>query len=149
MTHRLALLTFAVLLATAPARSEWSRGGNSEVPLDGSGTSWLVRATLNGKYTGLFLLDTGASYCVLAPSIVNRLDIAPTGERVTVQTANGTVTAPVVRVASIDVGKGRARDVLAVVHPAIGPPLAGVIGLSFLNNFTYAIDPRRKVLRLD
>jgi hypothetical protein len=30
----------------------------------------------------------------------------------------------------------------------VAPPLDGVIGLSFLNNFSYAVDPRRRVLRL-
>lgn len=147
MTRRLALLAAATLLAT-PVGAEWSRGGTGEVPLDGGGTSWLVRATINGRYTGLFLLDTGASYCVLSPSIAHRLDIPPTGEVVSMQTANGTVRAPIVRV-NIDVGKSRARDVVAVVHPTLAPPIAGLIGLSFLNNFTYAIDSRRRVLRLD
>jgi len=150
MSRRVSLLVLTLLVLTkAPARTEWSRGGNGEVPLDGSGTSWVVRATINGKYTGSFLIDTGASYCVLAPSVAERLAITPTGEHVVVQTANGTVSAPVVRVATIDVGKNRARDVLAVVHPAIGPPLAGVIGLSFLNNFSYGIDSKRRLLRLD
>jgi predicted aspartyl protease len=67
---------------------------------------------------------------------------------VQLQTANGVVTAPLVRLHSVDVGGNRARDVAAVVHPAVPPPLDGVIGLSFLDHFTYAVDPRRHILRL-
>ena len=37
---------------------------------------------------------------------------------------------------------------MAVVHPAVPAPLDGVIGLSFLDHFTYAVNPRRHVLRL-
>jgi len=135
-----------VLLA-GPARAEWAAGAQSEVPLDGDGAAWRVRATLDGNVSGLFLLDTGASLCVLAPTVARRLRLAPAGQ-VQLQTANGVVTAPLVQLRSIDVGGNRARDVMAVVHPAVPPPLDGVIGLSFLDHFTYSVDPRRHVLRL-
>jgi len=35
------------------------------VPLDGTGGAWRVRATLDGSMTGLFLVDTGASFVTL------------------------------------------------------------------------------------
>jgi len=150
MSRRLlcCLHVLTVLLALAPAHAEWSSGGSSQVPLDGSPNGWHVRATLNGGFSGLFLLDTGASFCVLAPSTARALDLAMSGEQVQVQTANGTVRAPAVRLRTLDVGGNRARDVRAVVHNALPPPLAGIIGLSFLNNFSYAIDPKWRVLRL-
>jgi len=134
----------AALLAT-PTAADW---GTTEVPLDGNGKSWLVHATLNGTVTGLFLLDTGASYCVLPPTTARRLGIKPTGEQMDLHTANGVVHAPVVRLRTVQIGSHRARDVAAVVHGAVAPPLDGVIGLSYLNNYSYSIDPRRKTLRL-
>ena len=148
-----AALLVAILSCTASAaRAEWTSPGGNEVPLDGNGTSWLVHATLNGRVTGLFLLDTGASYCVLAPATAQRLGLSPTaGEagEAELKTANGVVHAPVVRLRTVDVGSNRAHDVPAVVHTAVAPPLDGVIGLSYLNNFTtYSIDSRRRVLRL-
>ena len=147
MTRLVLLLGVASALLAEPTRAEWAAGAQSEVPLDGDGAAWRVRATLDGNVSGLFLLDTGASLCVLAPTVARRLRLAPAGQ-VQLQTANGVVTAPLVQLRSIDVGGNRARDVMAVVHPAVSPPLDGVIGLSFLDHFTYSVDPRRHVLRL-
>ncbi|HYR96700.1 MAG TPA: retropepsin-like aspartic protease [Candidatus Binatus sp.] len=151
MRHRpiaVAVLLVA-LVSTTLARAEWTAAGGGEVPLDGNGQSWLVHATLNGRVTGLFLLDTGASYCVLAPTTARRLGLPATSERAELRTANGVVHAPLVRLRTVDVGKNRAKDVAAVVHTAVSAPLDGVIGLSYLNNFsTYSIDSRRRTLRL-
>ncbi len=33
-------------------------------------------------------------------------------------------------------------------HDAVAAPLDGVLGLNFLNRFQYAVDPKRRVLRL-
>lgn len=150
MTDRRSVLLAAALLfaALSPAYAQWSSSGQAEVPLDGNGQSWLVRATLNGSVSGLFLLDTGASYCVLSQNAARRLSLPPSGARISLRTANGVVQAPVVRIGSVTVGGSRARDIDAVVHEAVAPPLDGIIGLSFLNHFTYAVDPRRRVLRL-
>ena len=57
-----------------------------------------VEATINGRTEALFLLDTGASYCVIAPSLARQLALPPTGSFATVLTANGAVRAPVVLV---------------------------------------------------
>ena len=147
MIRLLLLLGVASALVAQPIRAEWAAGAQSEVALEGDGATWRVRATLDGNVSGLFLLDTGASLCVLAPTLARRLGLAPGGQ-VQLQTANGIVTAPLVRLRTVDVGGNRARDIAAVVHPAVPPPLDGVIGLSFLDHFTYAIDPRRHILRL-
>jgi clan AA aspartic protease (TIGR02281 family) len=144
----LGCLALACALAATAAHGEWMSGGGSEVPLDGDGRSWIVRARLNGSFTGLFLVDTGATACVLGPATARALDVEESGRSMPMQTANGVVSAPVVRLRTVEVGGNRARDVEAVVHPAVPPPLAGIIGLSYLNNFRYQIDPRRRVLRL-
>lgn len=147
MIRRLALLLLA-LAFVRHADADWAATGQSEIPLEGTGSTWMVHATLNGTVSGLFLLDTGASFCVLAPSTARRLSLSGSGQSIDLRTANGTVSAPLVKLRTVDVGGNRARDVQAVVHPALGPPYDGVIGLSFLNNFQYGIDPRRHILRL-
>jgi clan AA aspartic protease (TIGR02281 family) len=144
---RLAALVLIAALAL-PARAQWASGGTTEVPLQGDGNKWVVRATLNGTVDGDFLLDTGASFCVLSPTLARRLGAEATGRYVDLQSANGVVRAPVVELKSIDVGGNRVRGVTAVVHPAVSAGLDGIIGLSYLNNFSYGVDPRRKVLRL-
>ena len=145
---RAAALLLALLLGTAPSHGERPAPGGL-VPLRGDGTSWMVHVVVNGRVRGLFLLDTGASYCVVAPSLARSLGLPPTGSFATVHTANGVVRAPVVRVASLVLGDTHARDVQAIVHDAVGPPLDGVIGLNFLNRYRYAIDPQRRVLELE
>jgi clan AA aspartic protease (TIGR02281 family) len=142
--RRLALLLLLALVA--PAAAEPSLG--SEVPLRGDGSRWIVQATLDGRARGLFLVDTGASYCVIAPALARELALVHTGATVSLHTANGIVRAPVVRLRTVDLGSTRAHDVQAIVHDAVGPEVDGVIGLNFLNQFRYAIDPRRRTLDL-
>jgi clan AA aspartic protease (TIGR02281 family) len=142
-------LGLALLLLAARAGGEWKAGAPREIPLDGDTRGWVVRATLDGKVSGLFLLDTGASVCVVGPALARRLGADASGRQVELRTANGVVRAPLFHLRTVDVGGSRARDVPAVVHAAVAPPLDGVIGLSFLNQFRYAIDPRRRVLRLN
>ena len=148
MTRLAAVVVALSVLLAGESRAEWTGGGGSEVPLDGNGSSWFVRATLNGNVTGTFLVDTGATLCVVGPSTARRLGVAPTGEQIELRTANGVVHAPVIRLRTVDLGGNRARDVSAVVHDSVPPPIDGIIGLSYLNNFTYSVDPRRRVLRL-
>lgn len=149
MTRRRLLFGLALgAFAPAVARADWHRGTTGEIPLSGDGTGWLVDVTVNGGTRGTFLLDTGASFCVLSPSFSRRLRLPSTTSHVDLQTANGIVRAPLVRLRSLDVGSARAIDLHAVVHVAVAPPLDGVLGLNFLNNFSYAIDPRRRTLKL-
>ncbi len=157
---RLAVVALVVALAIIPAWGGWplssgspASGGwlvvRTPVPLRGDGTSWLVQATINGRTEGLFLLDTGASYCVITPSLARELALPPTGSFATVLTANGSVKAPIVRLRSLELNGTRAADVQAIVHDAVVPKLDGVIGLNFLNRFRYAVDPQRRELELE
>ena len=85
MRTLLGVLALALAVVTA-ARGEWMPVGYP-VPLRGDGTSWTVQATINGRTNALFLLDTGASYCVIAPSLARQLALPPTGSFATVLTA--------------------------------------------------------------
>jgi len=144
---RLALWLLAAASLALPATAEW-RPASGSIPLRGDGSSWMVHATINGRAQGLFLVDTGASYCVIAPGLARELAVSPTGSFATVQTANGAVRAPVVRLRVVELGETRARDVQAIVHDAVGPQLDGIIGLNLLNRYRYAIDPQRRTLEL-
>jgi clan AA aspartic protease (TIGR02281 family) len=137
-----------VALAVLPLHSGW-QSEHARVPLAGDGTSWLVKATIDGRACGNLLLDTGASYCVVAPALVRALGLPVTGRFATVETANGPVRAPVVRLPSVVLdGGARVYDVDAIVHDA-GPGLDGVLGLNLLNRYRYAVDPQRHLLELD
>ncbi|TMB48250.1 MAG: TIGR02281 family clan AA aspartic protease [Deltaproteobacteria bacterium] len=148
MRRLLALLGLAAALVATRGRADWSGVGGREVPLQGDGKTWTVRATLNGSVQGQFLLDTGATYCVISQGIARRLGLRTSGEHVTVVTANGQMSVPLVTIRYFDLGSNRARDVKAVVHDSVAPPLDGLLGLSFLNNFAYVIDAKQRVVRL-
>ena len=148
MRRLLALLGLAAALVATRGRADWSGVGGREVPLQGDGKTWTVRATLNGSVQGQFLLDTGATYCVISQGIARRLGLRTSGEHVTVVTANGQMSVPLVTIRYFDLGGNRARDVKAVIHDSVAPPLDGLLGLSFLNNFAYVIDAKQRVVRL-
>ena len=97
MRRPLALLGLAAVLVAAPARAD-----GREVPLQGDGKTWTVRATLNGSVQGQFLLDTGATYCVISQGIARRLGLRTSGEHVTVVTANGQMSVPLVTIRYFD-----------------------------------------------
>jgi clan AA aspartic protease (TIGR02281 family) len=148
MLRRLLPAAAAVLLLAAPAAAAWASAPRSEIPLEGDGRTWIVRVTVDGRASGRFLLDTGASLCVITPKLVERLGLRPSGDRVTLQTANGVVSAPLVHLADVAIDGNRAGGVPAVVYGGVPAGLDGIVGLSFLNRFRYAIDPQRRVLRL-
>src|SRR5262245_39137321 len=93
-TRRLALALAVGIVVASLGAGDWS-GRRRDVPLEGDGSTWLVRTTLNGRVTGLFLLDTGSTLCVLSREIAKRLALPPADNTVTVQTANGKVRSPV------------------------------------------------------
>src|SRR5881409_1215062 len=109
MRRSLALLGLAAALVATRGRADWSGVGGREVPLQGDGKTWTVRATLNGSVQGQFLLDTGATYCVISQSIARRLALRTNGEHVTVLTANGQMNVPLVTIRYFDLGASRAR----------------------------------------
>ena len=131
----------ALLASTVLARKQL-------VPIEGRGKLLIVEATINQRVTGRFLLDTGATSCVITPLMAGRLGLFPPTRHIEVDTAAGTVRAGVVRLHSLAVGVRRADEIQALVLDAVEDDLDGVIGLNFLDQFTYAIDPRRGVLEL-
>jgi clan AA aspartic protease (TIGR02281 family) len=121
------------------------------IPLSGGATHLIVHGTLNDVLSGPMLIDTGSSYCVLTRKTAQRLGVRPVvGATVAVATANGEVEADLVRLDSIQVEDARLGGVEAVVIDAVEPPLVGIIGLSFLNQFRrYSVDHARGTIQLE
>lgn len=125
-----------------------AEGDDRPVPLVQSRRGWILDARVNEHVTGRFLLDTGATSCVITPLMAGRLGLFPPTRHVEVDTAAGPVRAGVVRLDTIAVGPRSATRVQALVLDAIEGDLDGVIGLNFLDQFSFAIDPRRGTLEL-
>lgn len=137
--------------ATEQAGSSWvGSPAIREARLTGDDSQLLVEAKLNGHVSGLFLLDTGASYCVITPDFAKRLGVRKDEgqDPVALLTPAGKIEAPMTTLRSVEVARARAGDVSAVIYPAVDAPLSGILGLSFLKEFEFSVDARRRVLRL-
>ena len=136
----------AVLLGGASA---WAA---EEIPLKGHGRALVVEATLNERYTGKFLLDTGATFCVVTRDTARDAMIKGRtgGKKLRLMTAAGPIEATLAEARKVELGSSSARDVeVAVVEEDPTPGFAGLIGLSFLGRFKYSIDSEKGVLRLE
>lgn len=122
------------------------------VPIMQQGGAFYVRGQVNGQGETLFLVDTGATYCVLTKVAADRLGLAssPVLTMVKLTTASGTIEAPLIQIDVIQIGGAEARSVEAVIHdmPEFPSAVAGLLGLSFLNQFKVEIDREEGVMLL-
>ena len=97
-----------------------------------------------------FIVDTGASIVVIPPAVARQagLDVlhAP---RIRMQTANGEVRAPLVRLARLRVGDLVVRDVRAAVQDVGGDGRMGLLGMNVLGRFVMKVDREHRVLLLE
>jgi clan AA aspartic protease (TIGR02281 family) len=109
---------------------------------------WVTDVVLDERTTATFLVDTGASVCVITPELAVALGIRPgAGPSMTLQTLAGRTSGPLAKISSLRVGEAEANDILAVIHPLDGG-LEGILGNSFLARYTVTLDPARGVLDL-
>ena len=143
-----AALAVGLALTTAPVSAR-----KSYVPLAGSGQILIVEATLNQRVSGRFILDTGATYCVLSKQTADEANVTgrKDGPKVHLSTASGRMVEGTLGEARrIEMGNAVARDVqVAVVDVDPVPGFRGLIGLSFLRNFKYSVDADAKELLLE
>lgn len=123
-----------------------------KVPIVRQGSALLVQGRVNDQVDTLFLVDTGATFCVLSRATADRLGLTVNSGAtlVTVHTASGPIEAPLVQVDRIQVGDAEARNVGAIIHDVPGLPhtIGAIIGLSFLSQFKVEIDPVERVMLL-
>ena len=99
----------------------------------GSGGHFLASGAVNGRAVQ-FLVDTGATTVAMGAADAERLGIDyRKGRLARSGTANGTVTAYLVKLASVRVGEVEVYDVDAAVLPSHSGPL--LLGNSFLSRF--------------
>jgi len=119
------------------------------VTLQRIGGNWFAQVRLNDARTARFLVDTGASTCVISPGLATALDIHPDrqAQPVPLETISGLTRGHLVTIPSLRVGDVEAQGVIAVVHP-LGPSMDGILGNTFLSRFTMTLDSERGFLRL-
>jgi len=118
------------------------------IPFERHGGSLMrVEVLLNGRVRAPFFIDTGASGISIPWTVAQQLGVEVTTEtpRIRVLTANGVVSEPVVRLASVQLGPARVSDLQAVVS---GSMQVGLLGGAFFNNFVYQVDAAAGVITL-
>jgi aspartyl protease family protein len=146
-TTQQGIRSLAPLLREPVARS--ARPEEILVSLHRARGNWLADVRLNDSRTARFVVDTGASACVLWPERATALRIHPgaRAETVPMQVVGGVTAGRRVTIASVRVGDAEVENVDAVVH-SIGPGIDGLLGNTFLGRFTVTLDPDRGVLVL-
>jgi aspartyl protease family protein len=110
-----------------------STAGRQIVLSSGPGGHFLAQGSINGNATQ-FLVDTGATAVAIAQGEAERLGLKfREGRRVMTQTANGTVPAHLVQLATLRIGDVEVRNVDAIVVP--GQMTHVLLGNSFLTRF--------------
>jgi aspartyl protease family protein len=109
--------------------------GTRVVLTAGSGGHFLSNGRINGQQVR-FMVDTGATMVAMGEDDARRLGIRykEQGERGRMSTANGTVPAWRVKLASVAIGDIEVREVEATVTPAEMPYI--LLGNSFLSRFS-------------
>lgn len=131
----------------APAGARLRPGQTIEIPFTRDGSLMRVEATVNDQLSLPFLVDTGASGVSLPRAYADRLGlrVGADGQAIRVETANGTVTRPVVQIQSMDVHGARVERLEATVNPLMQ---VGLLGGDFFNNFIYRVDAAAGIITL-
>jgi len=104
----------------------------------------IVAVTVNDSTTGRFLLDTGAAVMTLTEQFARRLNLDTSSlPAIDIVLADGAqASARAVILPSVQVGSARCEHVeAAVIAQQPAPDIDGLLGMSFLRNFAFRIDP--------
>ncbi len=137
------IMSFRPEMKTAWTRIKSEFGGAPGQSIAGStirltrqedGHFW-IRATINGKRLDL-MVDSGATFTALnrENALAAGIDLTASGQRVALETANGTIFAQRARVDTLMVGDVRINDVGIVVAENFGD--VNVVGMNFLDRFS-------------
>jgi len=111
--------------------------------------SMLVQGRVNG-IAMQFVVDTGATYVAIPPSIAKRARINTDGvQKIGLQTANGKIQTPLIAVSTIEAGGIKQQNILATVQKLSPDGNTGLLGMSFLANFRMTIDRDKKLILLE
>lgn len=119
------------------------------IPLQGPQIT--VRATLNGKASANFRVDTAASITIIPRATAKELgiDLEKRLPTIPIQTVSGMIRVPVVVLDSVEVGGMRVKDLTVAVYDLPHPDRPGLLGLDFLNHFRMEVDMKEGVLVLE
>jgi len=117
------------------------------IPFERHGTLMKVHVLLNGRVRAPFFIDTGASGISIPWSVAKQLGIQINAETEhhEVRTANGVISEPIVKLASVQLGPARVDHLMAGISSSMD---VGLLGGAFFNNFVYQVDAADGVITL-
>ena len=122
---------------TAPIET---RKAKSTLVLEqGNGGHYFLDSEVNGIPVQ-FVVDTGASVVSLPSSVANAANIVCKGEKVMMQTANGSILACTAVIAKLKFGSFLVKDVAAAIVPNLAQPL---FGMNILQQFNITQDDNK------
>jgi clan AA aspartic protease (TIGR02281 family) len=108
----------------------------ARIRYDPAARSIQAKTRVNGHATGVFVVDTGASFVTLSLAFADRSGIDLTSSsKVLLDTANGRSIGAFILLDAVAVEGLTALHVPAVVVEGLGPGVDGLLGLSFLSRF--------------
>lgn len=121
--------------------------GVEHVPKSPDGVM-LVKVQINDT-GGMFIVDTGATFVSLTRDFAKRAKVDITGpDTVSLQTANGQITADLGIANSVKLGHAQARKVpLVVQESSLGKGVDGLLGMSFLARFNVTVTDKELQLK--
>lgn len=127
-----------------PTFSSSERGfeeGGITVPLLRKHELLFAEVVLNGRVRRYFIVDTGASFTLINKATAQELGIREDENTPYIRAASvsGIISAPLISLGSVRVGKAEVENVEALVFPMAASG-DGLLGNSFLNKFRVVID---------
>jgi clan AA aspartic protease (TIGR02281 family) len=141
-------------LAASPLSPVSVPGSDSgPVPFQTIGNHVLVSALLNRKEHVTLLVDTGADYTFLTPDTAKRLGMSPTADarkRTVIVIGGRQIELPLIPLSNIAVGQAIRENLqVGILESFPNLPLVdGILGGSFLKDFTMTLDYATSRLRL-
>lgn len=120
-------------------------GGEVRIPMASNG-HFMAMVTINGVRARM-LIDSGATVTALSPRTAAAAGLVPEPSLlpVVMQTANGATTAQATTIDELKLGNVTARDLKAVVTPALGD--MDLLGMNFLSKLrSWRVEGRTLVL---
>ena len=113
------------------------------IPVRRVGSAMIVSAELNNRLKTNLVVDTGASYVAISKPVAASLGLKTTERTrfIPLQTGNGMMMAPIMKLSSLRLGGIEVNDVEATIIEDWGDSnVVGVLGMNFLSAFDWSTD---------
>lgn len=145
---------FKSLISSGRLSSAAQATAKTSVPIQVVGDKILVSVTINESPRAFLVLDTGATYTILRPALLERLGISVPGSAPRwkfPQLRGEPISMPFARVRSLKVGDVAVEDIDVGVYDAFpsAQGVDGLLGADFLNHFRVTVDRGSRQLTLE